>query len=75
VTGALGESLGADGAEHLVSGSELLTRVDAAVLATQPFAVLELGAGEMDHATAAREALERLAVEGLRILPLAQQRA
>ena len=39
VPGALGKPLGADTAEHLVGGSELLARVDAAVLAAQPFAV------------------------------------
>src|SRR5918995_3448742 len=72
VTGALGKPLGADAAEHFVGGSELLTRVDAAVLATQPFAVLEPGAGEMDHATAAREPLHRLAVEGLGVSYVAQ---
>ena len=75
VTGALGKPLGPDVAEHLVGGSELLTRVDAPVLATQPFAVAEPGAGEVDDATAAREPLDRLAVEGLRILSLAQERA
>ena len=75
VTGALGKPLGPDVAEHLVGGSKLLARVDAPVLATQPFAVQEPGAGEVDHATAAREPLDRLAVEGLRILSLAQQRA
>jgi hypothetical protein len=53
----------------------LFARVRAAVLATQPFAVQEPGASEVDHTTAAREPLDRLAVEGLRILSLAQQRA
>jgi hypothetical protein len=50
-------------------------RVDAPVLATQPFAVQKPGAGEVDHATAAREPLDRLAVEGLRSSSVAQQRA
>src|SRR4051795_13604150 len=49
---ALGESLGPDAAERLVSRSELLTRVDAAILAPQPLAVQEPGAGEVDHAAA-----------------------
>ena len=75
VAGALGEPLGPDAAEHLVGGSELLARVDAAVLATQPFAVQEPGAGEVDHATAAPEPLDRLAVEGLRVSRVAEQRA
>src|SRR5687767_11621417 len=39
VTGALGKPLGPDVAEHLMGGSELLARVDAPVLAAQPFAV------------------------------------
>ena len=73
--GALGERLGADPAEAVVGGSKLLARVDAPVLAAQPFAVEELGAGEVDHATAAREPLDRLAVEGLRSSAVAQQRA
>jgi hypothetical protein len=42
-----------------------LTRVDAPVLATQPFAVQKSGAGEVDHATATRKPLDRLAVERL----------
>ena len=75
VTGALGKSLGADAAEHLVGGSELLTRLDPAALATQPFAVQEPRAGEVDHATAAAESLHRLAVERLRIARVAEQRA
>ena len=49
-----------------MGGSELLPRVDAPVLATQLFAVQEPGAGEVDHATAARKPLDRLAVERLR---------
>src|SRR5919201_4075468 len=40
-TGALGEALCAHAAEQLMGGSELLARVDAPVLATQPFAVYE----------------------------------
>ena len=75
VTGALGERLGPDVGERVVGGSELLARVDAAVLATQPFAVEEPGAGEVDHATAGREPLDGLAVEGLRSRSLAEQRA
>ena len=73
--GALGERLGADPAEAVVGGSKLLARVDAPVLATQPLAVEQLGAGEVDHATGAREPLDRLAVEGLRSSSVAQQRA
>src|SRR3954447_17252669 len=73
--GALGERLGPDSVEVVVRGSKLLARVDAPVLATQPFAVGELRAGEVDHATAACEALARLAVEGLHVASAAHQRA
>ena len=52
-----------------------LVALAGAILATQPFAVQEPGAGEVDHATAALEPLDRLAVEGLRIGSVAQQRA
>jgi hypothetical protein len=48
VTGALGEPLGPDTAELFVGSAELLARIDAPVLATQPFAVQEPGAGEVD---------------------------
>ena len=74
-TGALGEPLRPDAAEHLVGGAQLLAGVDAPVLAAQPFAVQEPGAGEVDHAAAAGEPLDRLAVERLRVVVLAQQRA
>src|SRR6185503_1614684 len=75
VAGTLGKSGGPDIAERLVGRSELLTGVRAAVLATQPFAVHEPGAGEVDHAAAAREPLDRLSGEARRNLSLAQQRA
>ena len=75
MAGALGKPLGPDAAEHLVRRSKLLARVDAAVLAAQPLAVEEPGAGEVDDAAAAREPLDRLAVEGLRVFVVAQQRA
>src|SRR5215208_3540989 len=75
VPGPVGKPFGPDAAEHLVGGSELLARVDAPVLATQPFAVQKPGAGEVDHATAARKPLDRLAVERLRGSSVAHQRA
>src|SRR5204862_4630446 len=73
--GALGERLGADLLEAVIGGAKLLACVDAPVLATQPFAVQEFGAGEVDHATAALEPLDRLAVERLRTFPIGQQGA
>ena len=71
VTGAVGKPLGPDAAERFVGGSELLTRVDAAVLATQPFALHEPGTGVVDSAAAAPEPLHRLAVERLRVFCVA----
>src|SRR5205085_10470199 len=62
VTRPLGKALAPDVAEHFIGGPELLTGIDAAVLATQPFAVDEPCAGEVDHATAAREPLHGRAV-------------
>ena len=64
--GALGERLGADAAKHLVRGAQLLARVDAPVLAAQPLAVHQVGAGEMDGDPAALEPLDRLAVQRAR---------
>ena len=62
-------------AEHLVGGSKLLAGVDAPVLATQPLAVHEVCAGEMDGDTSALESFDRLAVQGLGSRAVAQQRA
>ena len=61
--------------EHLVGGSKVLAGVDAAVLATQPLAVHEVCAGEMDGDTTALESFDRLAVQGLGSLAVAEQRA
>ena len=74
-TSALGERLGPDVAEHLVGDTKLLARVEPAVLATQPLAVHEVGAGEMNNDAAARQPLDRLAVEGFGGRAVAQQRA
>ena len=49
--------------EHLVRRAQLLARVDAPVLAPQPLAVEQLGAGEVDRDAAAGQPLDRLAVE------------
>src|SRR4051812_10496311 len=65
-TGTLREALGADLAEHLVGRSELLPSVHAPVLAAQPFAVQEAGAGEVDDATGARQPVDGLPIERLR---------
>ena len=74
-TGAIGERLGSGLTEHLVGGSKVLAGVDAPVLATQPLAVHEVCAGEMDGDTSALESFDRLAVQGLGSLAVAEQRA
>ena len=74
-TGAFGERLGPDATEHLVRSAQLLARVHAPVLAAQPLAVQEVGAGAVDDDAAPAEPLDRLAVEGVGVLVLAQQRA
>ena len=63
--GTLGERLGAHVAEALVGGAQVLARVRAPVLAPQPLAVHEPAARELDRRAAAREPLDRLAVERL----------
>jgi hypothetical protein len=63
-TGALGEDVSPDAAERVVGGSELLTRGQAPVLATQPFAVHELGPGEVRSDAAVGQPLDRLLVQG-----------
>src|SRR3954454_10357864 len=63
--GSLGERFGAHVAEALVGGAKACAGVCAPVLAPQPFPVYELAAGELDGGAAAREALDRLEVEGL----------
>src|SRR5690242_18195101 len=62
---ALGERSRAHSAEHLVGRAQLLARVDAAVFATQPLAVQKAAAREFERRAAAREALDRFAVERL----------
>ena len=73
--GALGERLGADAAEHLVGGAQLLARVHAPVLAAQPLAVEQLGAGEVDGDPGARRAARSPRGRAPRRLAVAEQRA
>ena len=58
-----------------MGGPKLLARVETPVLATQPFAVHELGAGQVGRDVAARQPLDRLLVEGLGGRAVGQQRA
>ena len=62
-------------AEHLVRGAQLLARVHAPALAAQPFAVEQVGARELGADARAAEPLDRLAVEALGVVAVAQQRA
>src|SRR3954447_10486776 len=73
--GAFGERLEAHRREHLVRSAQLLASVQAPFLAAQPFSVEQMGAGEVDPDARAREPLDRLAVEALGGLVLAEQRA
>src|SRR5919106_1305517 len=74
-TGALRKPLGSEAAERVVGGTKLLARVQASVLATQPFAVQELGSGQVRGEAAAGQPLDRLLVEGFGGRAVGQQRA
>ena len=73
--GAVGERLGTDPAEDLVRETELMPRVDAPVLAAQPFAVQEVSPGEADDDPCGREAFDGLLVQRLGDVAGAEQGA
>src|SRR6478735_2875619 len=73
--GALGERLGPGAGEGVVGRPELLARRHTPVLAAEPLAVEQLGAGELDQDPGALEPLDRLAVERLGHFARAEQRA
>src|SRR4051794_21748955 len=73
--GAPGESLETHRGEHPVCLAQLLTRVNAAALAAQPFAVEEMRASEFDAHMGAAESLDGLAVKALGGIALAEQRS
>jgi hypothetical protein len=70
--GAVGEPFDAHCDEHLVGRAELLTCVDASVLAAQPFAAEQMRACQVSTHPGTAEPLDRLAVEVLGDLALAQ---
>src|SRR5580765_2282075 len=72
---SLGESLHAHGAEHVVRRVQVLARVDAPVLSSQPLAVEKMRAGLVGREAAAAEPVDRLAVERVGCRALAEQRA
>jgi hypothetical protein len=57
-----------------VGDAELLARVHSAALAPQPLAIQQMAAGELNADTAAAKARDRLAVQTLGGMTLAQQR-
>jgi len=73
--GALGEAVGADAAEHLIGRTQGVARILTPVLAAQPFAVKEVGAGQVHGDTTAAEPADRLPVQSIGGLAVAQQRA
>src|SRR2546423_130992 len=73
--GALLEPLHAHRREHLVRGAQLLAGIQAPFPAAQPFAVEEVGASELRADPGAGEPLDRLAVEVLGGLVVAEQGA
>jgi hypothetical protein len=73
-TGAFGERLGPGETEHLVRSTQLSSGVHAAAVASEPFAVEQTGAGEVDANPGALEPLDRLTVEGVGVLALAHKR-
>ena len=72
--GPLGEPLDTGRGQHLVGGPELIARVHAAALAPQPLAVEQMRAGQFHADTGPAEPLDRLAVQPLGGLVIAQQR-
>ena len=71
---ALGERRHADRGEHVVCGPQVMARVDAPVLATQPLAVQQVGAGQIWAELGAAEPVDRLLIQTLGGLAFAQQR-
>src|SRR3954452_15237887 len=72
--GAPGERLGAHSCAHLKRGAQLLAGVDAAALTSQPFPIEEVSPGELEPDTGTGEMRDRLAVQTLGALALAEQR-
>ena len=72
---SLGEPIEPHPVEHLVSGAQLLAGVDPPPLGSQPFAVDQMRAGELHSHAATAEPVDRLAVEPVREVALAEQSA
>ena len=63
--GPFGECLHADRGERVVGAAQLGARIYPPALASQPFAVQEVGAGQIDAHLGAPETVQRLAVAPL----------
>src|SRR6201999_2471469 len=72
--GALGERLHPDRGEHVMGRTQLLARVGASALATQPLPVEQVRACKLRVQLGSAETINRLAVEVAGDLPVAQQR-
>ena len=73
--GAFGEPVHADLCIHAVRNPELLTGVHAPTCASQPLAVEQVRAGKRGTHPRAAQPRDRLAIEALGNVTLAQQRA
>jgi len=58
---------------YSAGGPQVLACFCSPLLAAQPFAVYQVGAGEMDGDAAAPEAVNRLPVQGVRSRAVAEQ--
>jgi hypothetical protein len=68
--GAFGERLHPEIGEVVIRRSQVLACVEASALTPQPFAVEEVGAGEIDAHAGSAEALDRLGVQIRRLTVL-----
>src|SRR5580693_6441932 len=72
--GPFGKRRGADGVEDLVRAGELIAGVPSAPLAAQPLAVDQAGAGQVHPQAGPAEAVDRLAIQALGLVAVADQR-
>jgi hypothetical protein len=73
--GPRGERAGAHAGEHLKRRAELFSGVEASALASQSFPVEQVRAGEVETDAVTGEVHDRVAVQALGGVALAQQRA
>src|SRR5918999_5351977 len=73
--GTRGEGLDTHPDEHLVGGAQLFARVEAPALAAQPLAEEQMGTRELYAHARALKPLDRLPIEAVGGLAVAQQRS